>query len=79
MNLVDFLKSAVLEASNQWMLVHSIVIFDHSELDVLFWFTDEEFQEVLTFFNTFSFPRFFFLEKLEVVALFGVFVVLNEH
>jgi len=79
MNLVYFLKSTVLETSNQWMLVHSIVIFDHSELDVLFWFTDEEFQEVLTFVNTFSFPCFFFLEKLEVVALFGVIVVLNEH
>ena len=49
MNLVYFLKSTVLEASNQRMLVQSIKWFYHSEPNVLFWFTNEEFQEVLVF------------------------------
>jgi hypothetical protein len=49
MNLVNFLKSTVLEASNQRMLVQSIKFFNHSVLNVLFWFTNKEFQEVLVY------------------------------
>jgi len=53
MNLVYFLKSAVLEASNQRMVVQSIIFFYYSEPNVLFWFTNKEFQEVLVFLSFF--------------------------
>jgi hypothetical protein len=47
MELDHFLKTAINETSGEWVLVHSIVLFNNSVLDVLLWFADEEFQKEL--------------------------------
>lgn len=46
MKLDYFLKSAIPEASDKWVLVHSVVLLDDPILYVLLWFTDEELQVV---------------------------------
>jgi len=77
MELGYFLQSTVFKASDQWMLVQSIVFFDDSILDVLLWFTNEKFQEISN--TVFLILGFFLLQQLEVVALLRVLVVLDEH
>jgi len=68
MKLDNFLKSAILETSHEWMHLLSIKFFYDSVLYVLLWFTDEEFHIVASF-MLFSFLPISFFKKLEVVAL----------